>query len=71
MKVAFLQQMVDACGLPDVSWKAVRCLVNLTRGENPDKQRSDLRRSSLPGLLIKSQVTRLKSQSTTWSPGAA
>ena len=35
-KVAFLQQMVDAYGLPDVG-KAVRCLVNYAR-ENPDKQ---------------------------------
>jgi hypothetical protein len=35
-KVAFLQQMVDAYGLPDVG-KAVRCLVNYAR-DNPDKQ---------------------------------
>jgi hypothetical protein len=35
-KVAFLQQMADAYGLPDIG-KAVRCLVNYAR-ENPDKQ---------------------------------
>ena len=35
-KVAFLQKMADAYGLPDVG-KAVRCLVNYAR-ENPDKQ---------------------------------
>jgi hypothetical protein len=34
--VAFLQQMADAYGLPDIG-KAVRCLVNYAR-ENPDKQ---------------------------------
>jgi hypothetical protein len=35
-KVAFLKQMADAYGLPDIG-KAVRCLVNYAR-ENPDKQ---------------------------------
>ncbi len=35
-KVAFLQQMAEAYGLPDIG-KAVRCLVNYAR-ENPDKQ---------------------------------
>jgi hypothetical protein len=35
-KVAFLQQMAAAYGLPDIG-KAVRCLVNYAR-ENPDKQ---------------------------------
>ena len=34
-KIAFLQQMADAYGLPDIG-KAVRCLVNYAR-ENPDK----------------------------------
>ena len=34
-KLAFLQQMADAYGLPDIG-KAVRCLVNYAR-ENPDK----------------------------------
>ena len=35
-KVAYLNQMADAYGLPDIG-KAVRCLVNYAR-ENPDKQ---------------------------------
>jgi hypothetical protein len=35
-KVAFLKQMADAYGLPDIG-KAVRCLVNYAR-ENPDQQ---------------------------------
>ena len=35
-KVAYLKQMADAYGLPDIG-KAVRCLVNYAR-ENPDKQ---------------------------------
>lgn len=35
-KVAFLKQMADAYGLPDIG-KAVRCLVNYAR-ENPEKQ---------------------------------
>jgi hypothetical protein len=34
-KLAFLKQMADAYGLPDIG-KAVRCLVNYAR-ENPDK----------------------------------
>ena len=34
-KVAFLKNMADAYGLPDIG-KAVRCLVNYAR-ENPDK----------------------------------
>jgi len=37
-KVAFLQQMADAYGLPDIG-KAVRCLVNYAR-ENPDQQQA-------------------------------
>jgi hypothetical protein len=35
-KVAFLKQMAEAYGLPDIG-KAVRCLVNYAR-ENPEKQ---------------------------------
>lgn len=34
-KVAFLEQMMAAHGLPDIG-KAVRCLINYAR-ENPDK----------------------------------